>query len=118
MLGKNAASKPTAGRYEQTRYTKLMLVKSASQPRPAAPSPAIPKAKPKQRPEIIPTLPGTSSCAYTTITENAEARIRPITTLRISVQNKFAYGKSKVNGRTPRIEHQITLLRPMRSPTG
>src|SRR6267378_4661742 len=60
-FGKNAASKPTAGRNEQTVYTKLMLVMSANSPRMAAPSPAIPKANPKQRPEIIPTLPGTNS---------------------------------------------------------
>src|ERR1700685_1341967 len=114
MLGRNAASKPIAGRYEQTVYTKLTLVKSASQPRSAAPNPATPNANPKHRPEIIPTFPGTNSCAYTTITENADARIRPMITLRISVQNKFAYGRIRVNGSTPRIEHQITLLRPMR----
>src|SRR5712671_1524159 len=62
-FGRNAASRPTAGRNEQTVYTKLMLVASANSPRTAAPSPAIPKANPKHRPEIIPTLPGTNSCA-------------------------------------------------------
>ena len=35
-----------------------------------------------------------------------------------TVQNRFAYGRSSVNGSTPRIETQITYLRPMRSPTG
>ncbi|MNP77455.1 hypothetical protein D3C76_1748870 [compost metagenome] len=34
------------------------------------------------------------------------------------VQNRSAYGSAKVNGVTPRIENQITALRPMRSPIG
>src|ERR1035441_924920 len=29
-------------------------------------------------------------------------------TVRISVQNRLAYGKASVKGRTPRMEHQIT----------
>src|ERR1700730_4839892 len=61
--GKNAARRPTAGRNEQTRYTNLIPILSANAPRKAAPSPATPKAKPNERPEIIPTLPGTSSWA-------------------------------------------------------
>ena len=66
----------------------------------------------------MPTLPGTSSWAYTRIAENAEARIRPITTLSTPVQNRFTWGSARVNGSTPRMEHQITSLRPKRSPTG
>ena len=38
----------------------------------------------------IPILPGISSCAYTRIAENADARIRPITTVRMVVQNRLA----------------------------
>jgi len=38
-----------------------MLVRSASMPSNAAPRPATPKATPKNRPEIMPTLPGTIS---------------------------------------------------------
>ena len=34
------------------------------------------------------------------------------------VQNRFACGSSSVNGSTPRIENQMTYLRPMRSPMG
>ena len=68
MLGKNAANKPTAGRYEQTRYTKLMLVKSASQPRTAAPASAS-NANPKQRPGDHSALPGQAPCAKTTMTK-------------------------------------------------
>ncbi|CUJ43140.1 Uncharacterised protein [Achromobacter xylosoxidans] len=66
----------------------------------------------------MPTLPGTSSCAYTTMAENADASTTPMTTTSTPVQNRLAYGNSSVNGATPRIDTQITILRPMRSPTG
>ncbi len=39
-------------------------------------------------------------------------------TVRIGVQNRLAWGSIRVKGSTPRIEHQITTLRPRRSPTG
>ncbi len=38
--------------------------------------------------------------------------------LRIIVQPIPTYGRTSVNGATPRIEIQITRLRPMRSPIG
>ena len=41
-----------------------------------------------------------------------------MTTVSTPVQNRFAYGRARVNGSTPRIENQITGLRPNRSPTG
>src|SRR6266853_1101388 len=113
-----AVTIPTAGKNEQTWYTKRMLVASANFPSSAAPIPPNPNASPKNVPDIVPTLLGTSSCANTRIVENADARINPITTLKIPVQNKFAYGSSSVNGSTPKIEYQITTLRPIRSPTG
>src|SRR5882672_2296905 len=116
--GKNAVRIPTAGKNEQTWYTNRMLVASANFPSSAAPIPPSPNASPKKVPDIVPTFVGTSSCAKTKIVENADARINPITTLKIPVQNKFAYGSISVNGKTPRIEYQITTLRPMRSPTG
>src|SRR6267142_779704 len=115
--GKNAVRIPTAGKNEHTWYTKRMLVASANFPSSAAPIPPNPNARPKNVPDIVPTLLGTSSCAKTRIVENADARINPITTLKIPVQNKFAYGSINVNGSTPRIEYQITTLRPIRSPT-
>lgn len=67
-----------------------MLLMSASLPSAAAPIPPMPKAKPKNRPDTVPTLPGTSSYANTRIAENAEARITPIITVRIPVQNRLA----------------------------
>src|SRR5579864_2047577 len=118
MSGRHTVRMPTAGRNEQTWYTKPMLVASASLPRRAAPMPPRPNARPKKNPETVPILPGNSSCAKTKIVENADARINPITTLRMLVQNRLAYGSSSVNGSTPRMEYQITTLRPMRSPTG
>ena len=78
----------------------------------------MPNAKPKNNPAIVPTLPGINSCAYTRIAENADDRINPITTVSTLVQNKSTCGNSSVNGNTPRIETQITYLRPTRSPTG
>src|SRR5260370_19012499 len=95
-----------------------MFVTSANFPSSAAPIPPNPNASPKKVPEIVPTFVGTSTCAKTRIVENADAKINPITTLKIPVQNKFAYGSINVNGSTPKIEYQIPTLRPMRSPTG
>ncbi len=50
--------------------------------------------------------------------ENAEASTSPITTVSTAVQNRLACGSSSVNGATPRIDTQITTLRPKRSPIG
>src|SRR5829696_5994224 len=95
-----------------------MPVTSASAPSAAAPTPARPNDSPKNSPEIVPTLPGTRSIAYTTIAEEADARVSPITTVRIAVHASPTCGKARVNGINPRIEPQITDLRPIRSPTG
>src|SRR5258707_757903 len=114
-FGRNAVRIPTAGRIELTWYTKRMLVASANFPSSAAPIPPNPNASPKKNPETVPTFPGTSSCAKTRMVENAEARISPITTLKIPVQNKFAYGSSSVNGIIPssaRNENQAMLRCP------
>lgn len=67
-----------------------MLVWSAKTPRTAEPIPPIPKAKPKNNPETIPTFPGNNSWAYTSIAEKAEESMKPMTTERILVQNKLA----------------------------
>ncbi len=48
----------------------------------------------------------------------AEASSRPMTTVSGPVQNRPACGNSRENGSTPRIENQITVLRPNRSPSG
>ena len=45
----------------------------------AAPMPLTPNIRPKKIPAIMPTLPGTSSCANTTIAENADDITSPIT---------------------------------------
>ena len=39
-------------------------------------------------------------------------------TVSVVVQNRSACGNSSANGATPRIEAQMTGLRPMRSPIG
>ena len=78
----------------------------------------MPKAKPKNRPETVPTLPGISSCAKTRMAENADAMTKPMITVNTVVQARSRCGSASVNGATPRIEPQITRLRPMRSPIG
>ncbi|MNE07461.1 hypothetical protein D3C80_1000810 [compost metagenome] len=50
--------------------------------------------------------------------EKADARTRPMITESTEVQNRSTWGSSRVKGATPRMEIQITRLRPMRSPTG
>src|ERR1051326_1245158 len=60
-FGSNAVSNPSNGRNEHTLITNRMLVPSASFPNPAEAMPAIPKAKPKNRPAMAPTLPGSNS---------------------------------------------------------
>lgn len=50
--------------------------------------------------------------------EKADARISPMRKLKIPVHNKPTYGSAIVKGATPRMENQITRLRPMRSPIG
>ena len=77
-------------------------------PNNAAPIPAIPNARPKNKPEIAPTLPGTSSWANTRIAENAEDNTIPVMTESTPVQNNPTNGNGMVSGATPNIDHQIT----------
>ncbi len=51
---------------------------------------AMPKAKPKNSPETIPTRPGSSSCANTMMAGNAEARMRPMMIVSTAVISRFA----------------------------
>ena len=44
----------------------------------------------EKSPDIIPTRPGTNSCAKTKMAENAEASTRPMITLSTPVQNRLA----------------------------
>ena len=95
-----------------------MSVASAIFPSTADDTPAIPNANPKKIPDTSPTFIGKSSCAYTRIAENADDIISPIITLSATVHSKFAYGIASANGAEPKIDHQITSLRPYLSPTG
>jgi hypothetical protein len=54
-----------------------------------APIPPAPKANPKNSPATRPTWPGIRSCAKTRIAENAEARMKPMTSTRTVVQNRL-----------------------------
>ena len=48
----------------------------------------------------------------------ARAILGPMITVIGPVQNRSTCGNSRVNGRVPRIENQMTYLRPKRSPSG
>ncbi len=80
--------------------------------------PPIPNAKPKNNPDTAPTLPGMSSWANTRMAENADANISPMMKLKIPVHNRPTCGSSIEKGATPRMENQMTRLRPTRSPIG
>ncbi|MDQ0871909.1 hypothetical protein QFZ77_000568 [Paenibacillus sp. V4I3] len=57
---KKAANNPINGKKAQSLITKVMLVASASVPSTADPIPLKPKANPKNNPDTVPTLPGSS----------------------------------------------------------
>ena len=80
---------PISGRKEHTKKICAMLVWSAISPSTADPIPAIPKANPKNRPDIIPTFPGISSVAYTKMAEKAEEIMTPIIIAKRIVPSKF-----------------------------
>src|SRR5688572_14728152 len=62
-FGSSQVMRPIAGRKAHSSNTSATLVMSASSPSTAAPTPPMPKARPKNNPATIPTLPGISSCA-------------------------------------------------------
>ena len=72
----------------------------------------------KKSPEISPNLLGSSSCAYNRIAGKADESIKPTQKLRIIVHTSPACGINKLKGAVPRIDPQITYLRPILSPTG
>ena len=88
ILGSSAAVTPSSGRNAQSRYTNSMPCRSATAPSTAAPMPPMPKARPKNRPDTAPILPGMSSWANTRIAEKAEASMRPMMKLRMPVHHK------------------------------
>src|SRR5690606_21283956 len=100
------------------KKTYSILVLSANTPSKAEPSPPIPKANPQNNPEIIPTLPGNSSCAYTKMAEKAEARIIAIRTDTTTTQQRTTCASNKVKGAAPKIDTQLIGLRPYLSPKG
>jgi len=63
LFGKKPVNNPIKGRNAQTLNTYCMLVWSASIPNNAEPIPPMPNANPKNKPAIVPTLPGINSCA-------------------------------------------------------
>ena len=60
--GTPSAGRSAAGRRRPGRRTRCRVRRRARRAR-AAPMPPMPKAKPKNRPAIMPTRPGISSCA-------------------------------------------------------
>ena len=93
------------------------LVWSANIPSAADPIPPMPNANPKNNPDIVPIFPGINSCAYTSIAENAEARMNPMMILSSVTIGSDTYGSIRVNGAAPSIDHQITNFLPNLSPS-
>ena len=118
VLGKNAVANPSNGKNEHKPNTHSMPLISAKCPNPAAAIPLTPNIRPNIKPAIMPTRPGTASCAYTTIAAKADDNTKPAIIEKTVVQNKFAYGIINANGAIPTNETQITALRPILSPIG
>ena len=116
MLGRNPAMMPSRGRKALTWKMNSMLVLSANHPKKAEPKPPKPNISPKKMPAMRPTLSGIRSVAYTTIDEKAEAMINPERKVQTRVQNRLAKGMMRAKGAAPRIENQMTYLRPNLSP--
>ncbi len=116
MSGSSAATMPSRGRSVLTRNTNCMSVISASHPKKAAPMPPRPNDRPKNSPAMVPICAGLSSVAKTSMAENADEITRPTITDSAIVTAYPAYGRHKAKGAAPRIEHQMTYLRPILSP--
>ena len=58
----------------------------------------MPNANPKNTPAISPTLSGNSSCAYTRIAENADARMSPMTIVSMSRPQEVRVRQSEREG--------------------
>ena len=112
MLGRNVAMMPNRGRSVLVLKMNSMLVWSASQPKNAEPMPPRPNISPKKRPEIMPTLSGFRSVAYTSMAEKAEAMTRPTMMAMAMVQYRLRYGSASVKGAAPRMEKSMTYFRP------
>ncbi len=75
-----------------------MPLASATKPSTAAAMPAMPKAKPKKIPAIMPTRPGTSSWAKTTIAGKADERMKPMKTVRHAGPEQVGVGHDQREG--------------------
>ena len=88
---------PNKGKKEHKTYTNSIPYMSATSPRIAEATPAIPKANPKKIPETSPTLNGKSSCAETRIAENADDSISPTLLFIVRIGKIISIGTHKSN---------------------
>ena len=91
---------------------------SASPPITKEPIAPIPKASPTVKPDIVPIIFGTNSCAYTTVTEKLAIKIKPIIKSRIKHTVGFVNGSRAVKGTAPTIESKMIVFLPKRSAKG
>lgn len=94
------------------------LNKSAMYPSPTDPIAPIPKASPTVNPDIVPIFPGTSSCAYTTVTEKLVIKIKPVIVRKRNARTEGTKGIRMANGTVDNIENEITFFLPKRSASG
>lgn len=78
----------------------------------------IPKANPTVKPAIVPTFPGTNSCAYITVTEKLLIIMNPAINNKIKAVVGGTNGKSAVIGMLAAKEKKMMFLRPNLSASG
>jgi hypothetical protein len=79
--------------------------------------PPSPNAKPKNRPATVPTRKRHELLAVDDDRRKADARMSPIGTLRNASPEQIRVRQRERERQTPRIENQMTNLRPNRSPS-
>lgn len=93
-------------------------IKSAERPMAIEPMAPIPKASPTVSPAIVPIFPGTSSCAYTTVTEKLDMSVKPANKSRQKAAAGGTNGIRMVNGAEIIIDRRIISFFPNRSAKG
>ncbi|CEY36747.1 Uncharacterised protein [Streptococcus pneumoniae] len=109
---------PINGRQLHNSIINCRLYISANFPRTTAPNAPSPNARPTINPDTIPTFPGTSSCAYTTITLKLLELIKPIHKNNGTTHTSETCGNNSASGAEPNIENTMIFFLPNRSANG
>src|SRR5699024_6878817 len=116
--GSKKANRPSKGSKATIIMVDVNPIASIVEPNTIEPIAPIPKAKPTIRPDIVPTFPGISFCAYTTATEKLDIKARPMIAKRRSERLPHTYGNSKARGAGMTKDNIITVRFPKRYAKG